>query len=418
AQKAEQLFDLMAYFAGYGFNKSHSAAYAMIAYQTAYLKAHYPAEFMACLISLEATHPEKMSFYLQEAKEMHLPMLPPDINRSGIHFTVVQGTLLFGLQGIKNVGDAALEAIIHEREKKPYKSLMDFCIRIDLRTANKRVIESLICAGAFDAMPGNRAQKYDELGTIMEQAAEKKRALLTGQMGLFGGQQKSDDDDNDFAFTPRAEWENKEKLDKEREVIGFYLSAHPLDAYKNYFRWFNIPSFEANLEKTKQINSLEDPVVIGCGLLTQAKQIVTKKGDRMAFVQLEDVSSKSEVIIFPKLFAKVEAWLQDYKVFMVKGALDVTSQNQCKIKADQIVPLELIFHEWHFMQSSLILPEQATNSLLELVKKNLIKGKIPLHVILKEHDRVLKIKTKETIALDTTLVQELEKHEIKVAFSL
>ena len=165
-KKAGELFDLMAYFAGYGFNKSHSAAYALIAYQTAYLKANYPAEFMACLISLEAAHAEKMAFYLQEAKDMGIAILPPDINQSDIHFTVINGDILFGLQGIKNVGLAALENIIEERTKKgPFKDLFDFCKRVDLRTANKRVIENLICAGAFDLLNGNRAQQFDEIAT-------------------------------------------------------------------------------------------------------------------------------------------------------------------------------------------------------------------------------------------------------------
>ena len=161
AKKAGELFDLMAYFAGYGFNKSHSAAYALIAYQTAYLKAHYPAEFMACLISLEAANAENMAFYLQEARDMGLEILPPDINRSSIEFTPSRPQqILFGLQGIKNVGLAALENIIAERTAKgPFTHLFEFCKRIDLRTSNKRVIEHLICAGAFDDIPGNSRTK-------------------------------------------------------------------------------------------------------------------------------------------------------------------------------------------------------------------------------------------------------------------
>src|SRR5690606_38983149 len=147
-KKAQELFDLMAYFAGYGFNKSHSAAYALIAYQTAYLKANYPAEFLACLITLSATNAEKMAFYLQEAKECEIEILSPNINTSVIEFSVTDGKILFGLQGIKNVGLASLENIIAQREKKgPFKDLLDFCKRVDLRTTNKRVIQNLICAG-------------------------------------------------------------------------------------------------------------------------------------------------------------------------------------------------------------------------------------------------------------------------------
>ena len=175
-KKAEELFDLMAYFAGYGFNKSHSAAYALIAYQTAYLKANFPAEFMACLISLEASNGEQMAQYVHEARDMQLTVLPPDINHSQIDFSVVEGAIRFGLHGIKNVGKAALHDMIAERAKGPFKDMFDFCKRVDLRTCNKRVIESLICAGAFDGLPGNRAQKHDELPKIIDRAFEKKKA--------------------------------------------------------------------------------------------------------------------------------------------------------------------------------------------------------------------------------------------------
>jgi DNA polymerase-3 subunit alpha len=184
-KKAGELFDLMAYFAGYGFNKSHSAAYALIAYQTAYLKANYLAEFMACLISLEATNADKMSFYLQEAKDMGLGILPPNINQSEIKFSVFNGNILFGLQGIKNVGLASLENIITERSKKPFVDLLDFCKRIDLRTSNKRVIEHLIWAGAFDTLPGNRAQKTEELINIIDQAVAQKRLLKPDNLICF-----------------------------------------------------------------------------------------------------------------------------------------------------------------------------------------------------------------------------------------
>jgi DNA polymerase-3 subunit alpha len=227
-KKAGELFDLMAYFAGYGFNKSHSAAYAMIAYQTAYLKANYPAEFMACLISLEATHADKMAFYLQETKDMGLRIMPPDINRSVIDFSVHGKDILFGLQGIKNVGLTAIESILAERTKKgPFKDLYDFLKRVDLRVCNKRVVENLICGGAFDGLAGSRAQKFAELGTIMEKAAAYKKDQATGQMGLFGSSVSASSSDEPYIFSHGPEWSNKEILEKEKEVIGFYLSKPP-----------------------------------------------------------------------------------------------------------------------------------------------------------------------------------------------
>ncbi|MCK4517622.1 DNA polymerase III subunit alpha, partial [Candidatus Babeliales bacterium] len=184
-QKASELFDLMAYFAGYGFNKSHSTAYAMIAYHTAYLKANYPKEFMAALISFETNDPDKLTFYLQEISAMGLTTIPPDINRSEIEFSAQEDGILFGLKGIKNVGGAALVDVLKERDKKPFIDLFDFCKRIDLRTSNKRVIESLIAAGAFDKLPGNRAQQTNELEKVMDIANREKESIRTGQMQLF-----------------------------------------------------------------------------------------------------------------------------------------------------------------------------------------------------------------------------------------
>ena len=158
-KKSGELFDLMAYFAGYGFNKSHSTAYALIAYHTAYLKTHYPKEFMAAAVTFETSNPDQLTHYLQEINDMGLNTIPPDINQSGVEFSATKDGILFGLKGIKNLGQSALDSILVEREKKPFYDLLDFCKRADLRSVNKRVIESLIFSGAMDSLPGNRAQK-------------------------------------------------------------------------------------------------------------------------------------------------------------------------------------------------------------------------------------------------------------------
>jgi DNA polymerase-3 subunit alpha len=217
-KKAAELFDLMAYFAGYGFNKSHSTAYAIIAYQTAYLKANYPTEFLASLVSFETSNPEQLTFYLQEISDMGLKTIPPNINKSEIEFSAQKDAVLFGLKGIKNVGLAALENIIEERQKKPFLDLLDFCKRVDLRTANKRVIESLIYAGAMDHLPGNRAQKIAELEKIIKIAMEEKKQALTGQTSMFGFSEQTENNLNPinkyYTFQPLNEWTNKEKLEK------------------------------------------------------------------------------------------------------------------------------------------------------------------------------------------------------------
>lgn len=409
-KKAAELFDLMAYFAGYGFNKSHSAAYALIAYQTAYLKANYPAEFMACLISLETANPDKMSFYLQEAKGMGISILSPNINTSQIQFSVVDGAILFGLQGIKNVGLAALENIIQERNKKgSFKDLFDFCKRIDLRTANKRVIENLICAGAFDGLPGNRAQQFEEVQQVMDTAAAYKKDTATGQMGLFGMMQSNAaSNEQGYVFAPRKEWADKEKLEKEQSVIGFYLSSHPLDTYRQQLSWFNTVTFDKALEQLKTNN--QEFMAVVCGMLQGRKDIVTKKGDRMSFVQLEDSTSTAEMVIFPKAFTKVEQWLDNYNVFVVKGFVDAESSRKCKIKVQDMVPIELVLQEWPQVGSvAFTLPPMLTEEYVEKLKASLITGKIPLELIFYENGKKLHVATKMKIGLDQQMLSALEK---------
>lgn len=416
ATKAKELFDLMAFFAGYGFNKSHSAAYALIAYQTAYLKANYPAEFMACLLSLEATNAEKMAFYLEETKQMELEILPPNINKSEITFSVHNGKILFGLQGIKNVGLTALHNILEKRTEKSFADLLDVCIRVDLRTVNKRVLEHLTYAGAFDTLPGNRAQKTAELGMIIETAIDRKRALETGQMGLFDAPQNKNGKIDAYIYQPLAPWTDKEKLAKELEVVGFYLSSHPLDGYKQQLKRLKLESFAKSHEQAKQINSLKEIPITGFGLLKGKRVINTKKGDRMAFIQLEDYSSTAEIVAFPSIFKKIEAWLDEYTVFIVKGTVDMSGTGKCKILANEMVPVELFFQEWKQLTAITLQLPLNKEPALEKIQSLLPAGKTPLHIAFYENGKFLSLKTKKTIALDIPLIEQLEQCDIKVWF--
>jgi DNA polymerase III subunit alpha len=419
--KARELFDLMAYFAGYGFNKSHSAAYALIAYQTAYLKANYTAEFMASLISLEVRDPEKMQFYLQEAKEFSIPLLPPEINTSHIDFSVIGGALLFGLQGIKNIGLMALENIIFQRTQHgPFIDILDFCKRVDLRTVNKRVIENLVCAGAFDKLPGNRAQKFEEVGTLIEQAAAHKKSVSTGQMGLFGLSESSSASHSSPIFSPRADWSNKEKLEKEKEVMSFYVSAHPLDSYDQYTSFLALESFATIAHKVDTPSfPATDIVVLGHGFLKQRKDIITKKQDRMCFIHLEDKITTAEIVIFPQLFSRVSAWLDHYQAFVVKGVLDTTTKGQCKIKAQSLVPIELIFSEWPDITSATISLNMCAESLLDTIKNTLLPGKIPLLVQFHDNNRQVVVHATQKIAVvHERLVALKHEHGVTITINL
>jgi len=416
-KKAQELFDLMAYFAGYGFNKAHSAAYALIAYQTAYLKANYAAEFMACLISLEADHAEKMAFYLQEAKEMHVPLLPPSINDSQIQFSVSKGNILFGLQGIKNVGLAALENIIAERTHKgPFTTVLDFCMRVDLRTTNKRVLENLICAGAFDALPGTRAQKCLAVPALIEKATVYKKDLATGQMGLFGAVTAADNKP-EFHFDPQHGWTPQEQLAKEVEVVGFYVSAHPLDQHKALLKRLSVKSIPTTFQLSQQQTHFGAEMII-CGILGKKRVITTKNGDRMAFIQLEDTEGHAEVILFPKIFALMENTLESHTTFIVRGIPDITSTKILKLKASHCWPIERIFEQKPPLRITLKLPPLCPEILLEQVKKITSVGTgIPCELLMHENGHLLRIKTKASVPFDSALHDNLEQaHGIQLTY--
>lgn len=416
--KAGELFDLMAYFAGYGFNKSHSAAYAMIAYHTAYLKANYPAEFMACLISLEATHADKMTFYLQEAKDMGLRIEPPDINRSMVDFSVNNGNILFGLHGIKNVGMIAIENILTERGKGIFTDIFNFLKRIDLRICNKRVIENLICAGALDALPGTRAQKYHELAIILEKVIAYKKDQATGQMGLFATSTTIMLDES-YQLSSATTWSNRETLEKEKEVIGFYLSSHPLDMYRHYINWFRPIPFTTLREVAQKHQGEQECIALICGLVKSRKDIITKKGDRMAFMQLEDGEHSVEVVLFPKTFATVEQWLNDYHVFLVSGAVDISDAKINKIKANKMIPMELVLQEWQpIAYATLELPPHITETFIATLAKTLLHGSITTTLIFHEHGKKLRLKLQQKIALDEQNVLALEKMGIRTHIAL
>lgn len=409
AKKAGDLFDLMAYFAGYGFNKSHSAAYAKIAYQTAYLKANFLPEFMACLISLEVSDAEKMSFYLQEAKDLGLKILPPDINQSDINFGATENAILFGLQGIKNVGTAALESIVAERTKKPFADVLDFCARVDLRAVNKRVLENLVCAGAFDHLPGNRAQQFAELETIIEQAIEHKKACITGQMGLFAAARHDNTQTPLYAYQPIEDWPMQEKLAKEKEIIGFYLSAHPLDSVSHILKKVATPPIGTLMQNNRQLVNGKEPFVACCGFLKSHRIMFTKKGERMAFAQLEDKTGTTDIVIFPRTFATIEQWLETHHVFLVKGALDITSTS-CKIKANLFMPVELWLQQYSDIYGlKITLPAGITVDQIDAIKKTMPKGKTPVTFLYQENGTPLSLHSRFSAKIEQQVTTALEQ---------
>lgn len=420
--KAAKLFDLMAYFAGYGFNKSHSTAYALIAYQTAYLKAHYPYEFMAASVTFETSNPDQFTHYLHVINDMDIPLLLPDVNTSHIEFAATKDGILFGLQGVKNLGDAALSSILQEREKKPFKDILDFCKRVDLRCVNKRILENLITAGAMDSFPGNRAQKVAELDKIIALAQQHKEQEATGQMGLFslggaasGAAKKGDEF---YAFEPREDWPIKEKLEKEKEIAGFYLSSHPLKSYK-VLSWVKTQSFNAVLESLKNLTSVKEPVVVCAGLLQSTRVITTRKGDKMAFAAFEDLNGQGDMILFPRVYNQVQEMLDEHSVFIIKGAVDITSERKCKIKVNELIPAENLFeHEKALQSVSLTLPANVDDALLKQVDEMLPKGRVALKLHFHENGEKLIVHSKRKVACSKEALEKLEELDIKMAIGL
>ncbi|MCK4264886.1 DNA polymerase III subunit alpha [Candidatus Babeliales bacterium] len=410
SKKAAELFELMAYFAGYGFNKSHSTAYALIAYHTAYLKANFPLEFMAALVSFETNNPDKLTAYLQEISDMGIETVPPNINNSEIEFKADKNKIIFGLQGIKNVGFAALQNIIEERKKNDFLDLLDFCYRVDLRVANKRVIENLINTGAMDCFPGNRAQKANELEKVISLALEKKEADKTGQTSLFNPGKSTKNKKEIYQFEACDDWTEKEKLEKEKELAGFYLSSHPLKTYNHILRWFNLPTFEQLLEKSKKPGLSKDLKVKAFGLMQNFRVINTKKGDKMAFAQFEDFSGNCEVVIFPKTFKKVEKLLGEHNVFLIKGNLELTFREKCKMIAESLIPIDSIFTQSQVVSRiDLEMPENITEEFCTKIKDHFKqKGSSFINVFFRENGENLILKSSTKVSSNQESLKELE----------
>src|SRR5256885_5184280 len=317
-KKANAIFDLLEKFAGYGFNKSHSAAYGVISYQTAYLKAHYPVEFMAGLLSNEINNTDKISVFVGECQRMGISILPPDINRSGLKFTPEsqngKTAIRYGLAAIKNVGEAAMQMSIEERERAgEYTSLEDFCGRIGTRIANRKMLESLIKAGAFDFIGRDRAELFTCIDESLSCAAAALRDRTVGQVSLF--------DEATHAATTKKRvvtpWGDHEKLSYEKELLGFYVSGHPLDAYADLFA-------TKNYQPISSLGDLEDrsQFRIGGAIAQVEKKFTRREGKPFAVVWIEDLPGTLEVVVWNDVYVVVSEILVPGRVAEVRGTID------------------------------------------------------------------------------------------------
>ncbi len=329
---AGQIFDLMDKFANYGFNKSHAVCYSIVAYQTAYLKAHYPAEFMAATMTSEMGSTDRIVFFMDECRRMGIEVLPPDINESLAKFAVVDGKIRFGLGAIKNVGLGAIEAIVSERESGGrFSTLFEFCERVDLRSVNKKVLESLVQAGAMDSLEGNRNQLFHALETATAYAASRAAEKARNQTSLF------DTDDEVDAMMPTLpdlpDWDGKDKLAREKELLGFYISGHPLDEFRAELKAFSSHA----ISQLDQLRNDQDVSI--CAMVSHVKIHYDRKNRPMAFITIENFTGSMEGLVFADTYAEYRDLLQVEKVVVLQGKLSMREEEEPKLRVDRVIDL-------------------------------------------------------------------------------
>jgi len=389
AIQSEEIFDLIERFAGYGFNKSHATRYSFIAYQTAWLKAYYPVEFMAALLTYEMGNTDKVVEYIGECREMGIEVLPPDINESFVDFTVVYnkehggktgGVIRFGLAAVKGVGAKAVEQIITARQKAGrFKSLFHFCESVDLRAVNKQVLESLIKAGAFDNLGGSRAQMMAALEKAMQSGASRQVDKQRGQMSFFG-QAGFDGDKTDAETLPDVPpWAEMQMLTYEKEVLGFYVTSNPLSKYADQIDAYSTCN-------TSQLASIREgaEVVIG-GMISKVRTLITRNGraagQKMAVLELEDLQGRCEVVLFPKAYEQYGAKIGVDKIVFVRGKVDCRRENP-NILVDELIGAEEVVDKlaakvWIQLAGDEI-TEEKINRIRGLCSSH--RGKSPIHI--------------------------------------
>ncbi len=352
---AERIFELLLNFADYGFNKSHSAAYALIAWQTAYLKAHFPAEFMAAMLS-SVMDSDKIAVYVELTKKMGIKILPPDVNFSGVHFEVENGAIRFALSAIKNLGEFAISGVVKVRESGgEFKSLLDFCSRVNLRDFTRKSIENLIKCGAFDSIDSRRTALVESIEFAFTEGSRKNKDAANGQGGLFGEEiiSKTEKTLPNISERPKIEI-----LAWEKEAFGFYMSGNPLEEFAETFSGF------IKIEEIQRGKFHNNQNVRIGGLVTETRQITTKRGDLMANITLEDLSGKIGVTIFPVVFNKCMDFILADEIIIVSGKVDMSGD---KIK---IVANEILRAQDYTPDIYLTVAENLQEKVLDVLKKN------------------------------------------------
>lgn len=398
-KRATRIFDLMAFFAEYGFNKSHSAAYAYIAYQTAYLKTHYPVEFMAATLSADMDNTDKIVKSIAGCREMGIAILPPDINLCGKEFKVIGNSIRFGLEAVKGVGSSAIESIIESRNTEPFTSVSNFLERVDQRKVNKKVIENLIKAGAFESLGTTRVKAMELMNSILNGSSRIHTARVFGQQSIFGNIAEE-------AIEDTVEWDEEELLKHEKEALGFYITGHPLIKYSGQLE-------KIGTKKTSELEEIPDgqEIKVG-GILKSIKKIQTRsKAEIMAYCTLEDPEGNIEVIVFPDLYRTSQPLLQKDTPLLVKGTVDKTEKG-IKVVSTEISRLDALETKMGYkVEISLRYPLLNGFSLQRL--KSIItsnsNGEYPLYLRIFQKDTETLIATGIKISPDSEIINRIEE---------
>jgi DNA-directed DNA polymerase III (polc) len=418
---AAEIFDLMEKFAEYGFNKSHSAAYALISYYTAYLKAHFPHEFMAALISSELTNTDKVFTYINACREMQIPVVPPDVNVSESRFCVIDNKVVFGLAGIKGVGEEAVGDIVAERQENgPFKDIFDLCERVNLRKINKRTLEALIKAGGLDSLGKTRAglmATLERAVALGQKKAKEKAQGMISMLDMLGGGGKSGAAEAPVQFTAEEdipEWGDEEKMRLEKEALGFFLSSHPLLRYRHELR-------RMGLNTIAELKELPGGTMVRvAALVTSLREYINKKGDKMAFLQLEDLTGTGECTLFSNVYLESRELLGQDQPLIFEGKVDVRTKpgeeegpRESKMLADSVKLLSQCATECHEPARIPAREEHCVEQRLDALKSVLAShpGTVPviLDLHLPEATCVLKLGERYKVAACPEFWADVEK---------
>jgi DNA polymerase-3 subunit alpha len=329
---ANDVYDMIVRFANYGFNRSHAVAYSVIAYQTAYLKANYPVEFLTALISESMGNPSKVVEYIEEARRKGIRILPPDVKKSKASFSIEEGSIRIGFAAIKNIGENVIEAILAQKEDtRDCTTVLDFCMKSDSKLCTRKVMESLILSGAFDSFGVHRAKLMGNLDDLLDRINQKRKLEEDLQIYLF--EDFTNEVNNEFAWIEVREYAFLDLLKKEKEVLGLYLSGHPLSSYKEMIERYTTHNFDELAQLSE-----ETLVTLG-GMVTDIKQILTRRKEQMAFVRLEIIGDEIELIFFPESFRRYKEQLEIDQGILIQGRVS-HNEEITKIIVNKLVTLD------------------------------------------------------------------------------